>query len=528
MRSQFQLAQQSAQKLARKTLALRSLGLRPLRGQRLCRQWLKVRSPAVVSTTCGVVFGLVGGLAISPAVVRLAGNQLPLAAASVGVGLKQPDLEMARLRPEDARVDAQQTEALAALPDLSVDAQSLLSEPAKKSAQANYQRALDLAQQAVFAYQRASQAQSDAARVALTQRERLLWQASLRKLAAIPQRAEVYPQAAQKQIHYRQLLANAEAKLPEETAETATNIPTDISTDFLREAIQGAGVSPEQVHITLCAIDPALGPAKACVHHQGDVPLASPASLIKLPIAIALIQKAADEQLDLKRSLTLDSGNFTENAEGAVLEVDRAYPLVEIMAEMIEKSDNIATNQLIDFIGRDALARILAADGYHATLVDHKLVGNSIVPEDAGTQANESTSDDITAMMVTLYDPSTSAELASGRAGPQALRDALKRQKDRDLGYKALENLDNLDGSVEWLGEKTGQNDRLIGSTLAMEIGNRRYALTVALDHSGDGQAVRDIIRSIAQYKLEILPLEPPLGATASPVKQALKPRAAL
>jgi beta-lactamase class A len=55
---------------------------------------------------------------------------------------------------------------------------------------------------------------------------------------------------------------------------------------------------------------------------------------------------------------------------------------------------------------------------------------------------------------------------------------------------------------IEWLGEKTGQNNRLIGSTLAMRIGSQRYALTVAIDHSGDPQAVRDIIQAVARHLL--------------------------
>ena len=368
--------------------------------------------------------------------------------------------------------------------------------------QANEQleQAQKLANQAVKAFQSARQKPESG--LAYTRQERDLWRAALQTLAAIPQNSALHNQAVIKQQQYQQLLATADSKLAE--ADSA----------FLTQIIEDAGVQPDSVHVTLCQIDNPLtnihsGPVKLlnpahssitaktqvksqinsqqCRHHQGDQLLPSAASLIKLPVAIALLQKANTEGIDLSRKVEIAPGNFTENAEGAILEVDKAYPLREIVTQMIDRSDNIATNQLIDYVGRDRLAAVLENMGYVDTYAGHKLVGDQMMPEDAGDRGNQTTTNDLTAMLVNVYSLQA--------PGEQTLLQALKAQTDRELGYQALQ-----DSDVQWLGEKTGQNEYVIGSALAMQVGQERYALTVAIDNSGDTQGIQEIVSGIADY----------------------------
>ena len=357
-----------------------------------------------------------------------------------------------------------------------------------------------LANQAVEAFQSARK--NPEASLFYTRRERDLWQAALTSLSAIPEASDVYSSAAEKQGQYQQLLATAEDKISE------------VDSAFLTEIVETTGARPGSVRVTLCQIDnPAAnlysGPlkllnpahrdvtartqvksqisAEQCRHYRGDELLASPASLIKLPIAIALVQKAEAEGIDLNQKIKIDPGNFTENAEGAELKVGEAYPLKEIMAHMIDRSDNIATNQLIDFIGRDRLAPILEEMGYVDTYAGHKLAGNRVMPKDMGDRRNQTTTNDITAMMVRAYGLQA--------PGGQEVLEALAAQMDGEFGREALQN-----SKAEWLGEKTGQNRQVIGSTLAMQVGIERYALTVAIDHSGNIEAVREIISGVADY----------------------------
>lgn len=392
-----------------------------------------------------------------------------------------------------------------------------------------YQQAMLAANEAVAAYQSALQLAAEEGgkwrSLSFTRRERSLWQTSLKALADVPTASQWYNQAAEKKVLYNRLLATAEGKIAQ-----ADKV-------FLTDIIQSAGIEPGRVHITLCQIpsselvadvvpDQAVSTAnhdapthdsvtrnqsltlaglltpdgqvdpQQCRHHQGDQLMASPASLIKLPIAIVLLHKITAEDIDLDSELFIESGNFTENAAGATVATGESYTLREVMADMIKTSNNIATNQLIDYLKRDYLGQTLAEMGYSKTVIDHKLVGDRMMPSNPGSRANQSTTNDITVMMARAY----------GMDAPQdsELLDALISQQDQELGYAALKD---LNPAISWLGEKTGQNNRMLGSTLAMKVNAERYALTVAIDYGGDPQNIQQIVRQIASYLLEVGPL---------------------
>ncbi len=379
-----------------------------------------------------------------------------------------------------------------------------------------YDQALELANQAVKAHQAAvtaSEAGETARSLSFARREYSLWQHSLKLLGNIPAQSDRHQQATEKKILYRKLLANAEAEV------------ADGDSDVLAEIVRTAGIDPSLVHITLCQIEPPQieasrraakqgktvknNPAFSnllsaqgdvardhCREHQGNQRMASPASLIKLPVAVVLMHKVITEEIDLNQKIFIDPGNFTENAAGAQIEVGQSYPLREVMARMINESNNIATNQLIDYLGRDYLAKTLNQLGYRQTLVDHKLVGDRAMPENAGTLANEITSNEVTTMMAKIYSLTA--------PGDKELLHALLNQRDLELGYTGLKD---LGPNVTWIGEKTGQNNQLIGSTLAVKIGLNRYALTVAIDGGGDPYAIQQIVRGVATYILETGPL---------------------
>jgi len=209
-----------------------------------------------------------------------------------------------------------------------------------------------------------------------------------------------------------------------------------------------------------------------------------------------------------------------------------------VMDRMIDESNNIATNQLIDYVGRESIAQTLAKQGYRDTFVDHKLAGDRILPPNPGTQSNRITTDDITTMMVNTYRLS--------RPGDDELLEALLSQKDQELGYQAIQELKSeisreaaasgevasgevasgevaseevasevdepiaskeVVSEVEWLGEKTGQNNRMLGTTLAIKVDGRRYALTVAIDYGGDPLAIRNLIQGVTRYLIENGPI---------------------
>ncbi|MEM9090535.1 MAG: serine hydrolase [Cyanobacteria bacterium P01_F01_bin.53] len=366
-------------------------------------------------------------------------------------------------------------------------------------AEENYRRAMELANQGVIAYQSARKARETGnlrESLTLTQRERFLWRESLKQLQSIPQGAVLFERAIAKRTQYRRLLATAESKLS--------------TTDglFITNSIEAAGVDPQGVHLTLCQIGSASGvlvsspvqqgriSGELCRHHQGDELMASAASLIKVPIAISLLHKADTENIDLDEPTYVDFSNFTEDAEGTKIQVEETYPLRQIMAHMIDQSNNVATNQLIDYLGRDYIEQTLKEMGYSNTYAGHKLAGDVIMPADPGDLSNQATTHDITAMMVDVYSLKIDEH--------SELIKALSAQSDQELGYTALQD---MGPAVEWLGEKTGQNDLVLATTLAVKIGEERYALTMAMDYSGDVHGMRETIRSVVTHILETGPL---------------------
>lgn len=395
----------------------------------------------------------------------------------------------------------------------------------------NYQYAVKLAEKAVTAFRSASDADSPTLKLDLTLRERALWRSALKQLAAIPKSSVLYKRATDKQVQYEQLLTNAERKL------------TKANKGFLADIIQSANVDAANVHVTLCQMEEQTGsdsPAPPsslplllkngkldsdrCRQHQGDQLMASAASLIKLPIALALVHQSTNSAkagtLDLSQKILIDPSNFTENAAGAVIEIGEKYTLRQVMSHMISESDNIATNQLIDHLGYDNINQALTQLGYQQTVVGHKLVGDQAMPANFGSGNNQTSTNDITAMMSQVYESTT--------LGDQDIVKALGNQSDRELGYDALmtdrvkadstaastANLATYStadsparSEIKWLGEKTAQNAQVLATTLVMKVGQEDYVLTVALDNNGDAYTMRQIMYDIADHLAKVGPL---------------------
>lgn len=447
---------------------------------------------AAIALTFSAVLTLQGGLKLNSLTFLSQQSQPPQAQALKTQPLQAQTVEL----PVETGSDSQRLPSDQGDEEPSSASESTV--PAAKTVDKNaaaqaYQRAIELANQAVKAYAEARDADTDEQKLTFTRRERFLWQASLQKLATIPEKSALYERAVNKQTQYKQLLATAESKLAE--ADSA----------FLTDIIYSLDIDPQSVHITLCQIDDGAPQqpltngqlsSQQCRYHQGDQQMASAASMIKVPIAMVLMHKVSTENIDLSQEIYIDPGNFTEDADGAKIEVGREYPLREVMGRMIDQSNNIATNQLVDYLGRDYIEQTLKQMGYVNTYAGHKLAGDQITPVNAGTLGNYSTSHDITAMMIKIYRQETPAD--------EQLVKALVGQTDRELGYEALKN---MGPAVVWLGEKTGQNNRVLATTLAMKIGEERYALTVALNYSGDVYALQQIVHGVAAHILETGPI---------------------
>ena len=329
------------------------------------------------------------------------------------------------------------------------------------------QRANDDLQQAVRLANRAVETKRQQNQsIESSQQTQFLWNQALNNLQSVPQDSFLASLTASKTQEYRENLT------------AATSQVQQAKSDFLATVARESGLSG-QASIGICRL------SRECVHLRGDVPPVSPASLIKVPIAVALMQKLETEKISLNKEVFVNRGNFTEDSSTKILS-PKNYPLKTLLEEMIDRSSNTATNQLIDYLGWDYINQFLDNRGYEVTRVKFKLMGEKIMPANPGFGRNRLTANELTEMMVQIYNGET--------PGAKQLIETLNGQYDRALGFAALQGT-----KAQWLGEKTGQNSLVLGTTLAMSIDGEAYVMTVIDTRSGDLQ-MRQSISKIADY----------------------------
>jgi beta-lactamase class A len=336
----------------------------------------------------------------------------------------------------------------------------------EKQARKNLATARNLATQAV------EQVKDKPMSLAELQEAESLWQKAITQLENIPQESLFFSIAEQKIREYEKYYQAIVYQVDE------------AKSDFL-ESIATRMDNPNRVSITVCRVA-----NSRCRYWRGDTYPASAASLIKVPIAIALMEKVSSENISLDTKIKVSRGNYTEEPEGANIWSGREHTLRELLFRMIDHSSNIATNQLIDYLGRDYINQVLRDRGYTATFVERKLVGNRIFPANAGSQINRIATRELTDMMVTIYNQE--------HPGDEVLLEALVKQSDRELGYQALR-----DSSQQWMGEKTGNNSKVLGTTVGVAIGKRRkepYIITITHDYNSNPQTIRQGIGDIVDY----------------------------
>jgi len=339
----------------------------------------------------------------------------------------------------------------------SVEVQILVEQRAND----NLQQAVRLANQAVESGREQNQS------IESSQKVQFLWQQALNNLSEVPQNSFLASLTASKTEEYRKNLTAASFQVKQ------------AKSDFLGTIARESGLS-DQASIGICHL------SRDCIHLRGNSPPVSPASLIKLPIAVALMQKVEYEKISLNKPVFVTSGNFTEDSSTQIVS-DQNYPLQTLLEEMIDRSSNIATNQLIDYLSADYINQFLENRGYQVTRVHFKLMGEKIMPTNPGDGANRVTVNELTEMMVQIYNGET--------PGAKLLVETLNRQYDRNLGFAALQG-----GKAQWLGEKTGENSLVLGTTLAMSIDGEAYMMTIIDKSSGSDTEMRKSIAKIADY----------------------------
>ncbi len=115
----------------------------------------------------------------------------------------------------------------------------------------------------------------------------------------------------------------------------------------------------------------------------GSVELA-PASMIKVPIAAALCECWRSGSAQPGSQVEVLPEHLTSNDLPTPLEAGRRASLEELGRLMLTRSDNVATNVLIDFLGRDRITERCRAWGLGDTAVRRRLSGSLPLIADPG------------------------------------------------------------------------------------------------------------------------------------------------
>ncbi len=140
------------------------------------------------------------------------------------------------------------------------------------------------------------------------------------------------------------------------------------------------------------------------------------ASSIKVPILLALYLKDAAGELDVRAPFTVDSRHHV-GGSGVLQHLDHPATLAieDIASLMINVSDNIGTNILIDLVGMDYVNRMLESMGFHQTRLRRKMIDQAAA---ARGDENVSTPREAAELMRCLY---------AGEAGSREISDRVLR-----------------------------------------------------------------------------------------------------
>ncbi len=139
---------------------------------------------------------------------------------------------------------------------------------------------------------------------------------------------------------------------------------TDLSLDALAQAA-GLGAAS----IVVRALDGGPG---AMLRPRAPI---SPASMIKLPIAAALAERVSSGSERYDRVVRIGAGDMTANDAPSPFVPGYAARLDELARAMLSASDNVATNVLIETLGRAELTADCGRLGLRDTAVRRKLSG---------------------------------------------------------------------------------------------------------------------------------------------------------
>jgi beta-lactamase class A len=158
------------------------------------------------------------------------------------------------------------------------------------------------------------------------------------------------------------------------------------------------GLDRAQIHVRRLG---AAGPAWS----RDDSRPIYPASMIKVPLAAAAGVAIADGRLRWDTPVVVDASNATFNDAPSPIVPGYATTVEELVTLMLQRSDNVATNQLFDLLDRERATADVHALGYPNVFFRRKLSGELPLIEDpAATGRNAFSAADAAALFTAIAE----------------------------------------------------------------------------------------------------------------------------
>ncbi|NJN91081.1 MAG: serine hydrolase [Leptolyngbyaceae cyanobacterium SL_5_14] len=226
---------------------------------------------------------------------------------------------------------------------------------------------------------------------------------------------------------------------------------------------------------------------RAYLDLNGTATLSS-ASIIKVPVLVALLQEVDAGNIRLDESLTLEASDIAEGSGDMQYQPPGTqYSVLETATKMIIISDNSATNMLIKRLGGiSSLNQRFQAWGLTATAIRNPL-------PDLGGENTTSPED-----MAKLLAAVTQGDLLSLRSRDRLL-EIMRRTETNTLLPAGL-------GEGAIVAHKTGDIESLVGDVGVIDMpSGRRYLAAVMVRRPTNDERAQELIREISRATYEYL-----------------------
>jgi beta-lactamase class A len=221
-----------------------------------------------------------------------------------------------------------------------------------------------------------------------------------------------------------------------------------------------------------------LGSDRSAVHRASTI--FGSASIIKVAVMAEVHRQFVAGLVARDLKVTIERRNYTDTWK-PVLRVGDRVSVSRLVDLMITKSDNVATNTLVDIVRRQNLNGFMARLGLSAIQFHHKLSGGSIPVNDPDYDGGRN---QISAGAIAQLLGSIAAGTLVNAEESARMREILGRQEDNDKIPTGLPS-----GAKVY--HKTGETSKLTHDAAIVEVEGRRYVLVILANRAPGGNTYR-------------------------------------